>query len=229
MLFTIVFFYVGPVIVLFGLGVVSLYLTFSDYFSTRRIAGWTFLAISCAIFMTTAAGRAAIDSSAGALLHIILLGILISMQIPLAVELISQAVIPDPSKGLKVTSDHSEVEAIVVKGDLEKAIIKYEKIIANNSRDVVARFKLAELYYEKGEYLAAAANYERTLASSEKIGTDRHCSTLTRLAEIYYRHLGDVETARRHMQTIMKKYPGTRYAVYATEYLDNLRILDGTS
>jgi len=225
MLITILLLYIGPIIVLFLLGIVSIYLTLSEQINGREYLGWAFLGLSLAVFLASAIGRANVDPSGGTFLglfHIIVLGCIACMQIPLAVELLSRALMPDPSKGLKVTSDHSKAESDSIKGDFKSAVEEYERVIAKDPRDAVAHFELAELYLEKKDYHKAAGMYEEGLAHARKLGREQYSSAHTRVADIYAHHLYDVEAARRHLQAIIKKYPKTVYADYAAESLDKL-------
>jgi tetratricopeptide (TPR) repeat protein len=158
----------------------------------------------------------------GALFHIIFLSLLLMLQAPLLVELVTLAVMPDSSRGLKLLKVHTEAEKRVIQDDLPGAILEYESIIAEDPGDIEARFRLAELRYQNEEYRKSASAYEALLGHSQELDMDRHCSVLTRLSEIYAHQLGDVETARAFVQRIVSEYPDTRYADYAREHIDNL-------
>lgn len=226
MLITLILLYFGPILLLLGLGLLSIRLTFSGYFTGRPSRGWTVVGIALAIFLASTAGRSAGGSSAeamfGILFHVILLALLLTLQVPLVVELLSQLIVPDPSKGLKLAKTYSEAEKKVAADDLPGAIVEYEKVIAKDSGDVAARLRLAELRYQNKEYRKAVTDYEALLAHPKKLGISQHCSVLTRVSEIYTQHLGDTETARKCIQTIIDKYPNTKYADYAIEHLHNL-------
>lgn len=222
MLITIIFLF-GPIIVLFALGVVSIHLTSSGYFPGRARVGWALFGITLAVFFPMAAWRAGTGAAGvGALFHILFLSLLLMLQAPLLVELITLAVMPDSSRGLKVLKVHTEAEKKVIQDDLPGAILEYESIIAEDPGDIEARFRLAELRYQNKEYRKSASAYEALLEHKQELDIDRHCSILTRLSEIYAHQLGDVETARAFVQRIVSEYPDTRYAVYARERIDNL-------
>ena len=211
MLITIIFLF-GPMIVLFVLGVVSIHLTSSGYFPGRARVGWALFGIALAMFFPTATWGAGTGGGAGvgALFHIIFLSLLLMMQGPLLIELITLAVMPDPSQGLKLLKVHTEAEKKVIQDDLPGAILEYESIIAEDPGDIEARFRLAELRYQNEEYRKSAAVYEALLGHSQELDMDRHCSILTRLSEIYAHQLGDVETARAFGHRIVSEYPDTR-------------------
>ena len=226
MLLTLILFFFGPILVLLGLGLLSIQLTFSGYIGGRPSVGWTIAGTALAIFLACTAGLSRISSSSeamfGALFHIMLLGLLLALQAPLVIELVSQLVVPDPSRGLKLMKSYSEAETRVAAEDLTGAIKEYEKVLSKDSGDVTARLRLAELRCQNGEYRRAAADYEALLAHPKKLGISRHCSALTRLSEIYSQHLDDIENARKHIRTIMDTYPKTKYADYASEHLKTL-------
>jgi tetratricopeptide (TPR) repeat protein len=106
--------------------------------------------------------------------------------------------------------------------DLPGAITQYERIIAEDPGELSARFRLAELCSENEDYRKAAGVYENILEQANEIGVDQHCSVLTRLSEIYAHRLDDADSARRHIHTIIKKYPDTKYAGYARDRLDSI-------
>jgi len=226
MLLTLILFYFGPILLLLVLGLLSIRLTLSGYFSGRSNIGWIYLGVCVLIFLVCAGGRSRMGASAGAmfgsLFHVIFLGLLLGLQTPLIIELISQLIVPDPGKGLKLIKTYSEAETKVAADDLTGAIAEYEKVIAKDRGDITARLRLAELRYLNKEYHMAAADYEALLSHANKLDVSQHCSALTRLSDIYAQHLGDTEQARKHISTIVEKHPNTKYADYANERLTNL-------
>ena len=223
MLLTILLFYIGPIVVLLLLGIISIHRAFSERPAGRDNIGRAILGISLGVFLLSVGGWMRTGASGCSLLGLIfVLGCLAAMQAPLIAELLSEALMPDPSKGLTVTSDHSKAESDSIKGDFKCAVEEYERVIAKDQRDAVAHFELAELYLEKKDYHKAVGMYEEGLAHAKKLRREQYSSAHTRLADIYAHHLYDVEAARRHLQAIMKKYPGTAYADYAAESLDKL-------
>ncbi len=223
MLLTILLFYIGPMIVLFILGMVSMNLTLSGRISGRDNTGRAIMGISLAVFLLSVGGWMRTGASGCSLLGlVVLLGCLAALQAPLIADFLSEALMPDPSKGLTVKSDHSKAESDTIKGDFAGAVEEYERVIAKDPHDAIAHFELAQLYFEKKDYHKAAGIYEKGLAHAKKLGREQYSSAHTRLAEIYAHHLNDVEAARKHLQAIMKKYPDTPYADYAGESLDKL-------
>jgi tetratricopeptide (TPR) repeat protein len=219
MLFTLIVFFIGPIVLLIGLGVLSNYLTFSGYFPGNTRIGWTLLGVALAVFLFPLIFMLRSEQAAGVgmLAHIVFLCLLLALQAPLLAELIT--LIPDRSRGLKVLKVHSEAERRVNDDDLPGAIEEFDRIIAEDPHDLEARFRLAEICCRSNEYRRAATTYEALLKSAKKLEISSHCVALTRLSEIYAQHLGDVGRAREIINTIIEKYPDTKYARYAKERL----------
>jgi len=209
--------------ILLALGGVSIYLAYSGYIPGHTDLGWAFLGVYLIVYLMFAiAWVSTITGPFSSMFAVVGLALLLALEAPLVVELVSQSVMPDPSKGLKLIEVHTEAERKVAEDDLPGAIAEYEKVIAENPVDVVARFRLAELCYEDHKYHKAVTAYEALLSYTQKLDISQHCSALTRLSEIYAQRLGDVESARRHIQTIIETYPDSKYASYARARLDNL-------
>ena len=211
------------VVVLLILSGLSIYLALSGSLPGHTQIGWVLLAVYMVVYMTFAFGwLGRIGGSALSVYSIILLILLLAPQIPLVIGLLGQALIPDPSKGLKLLKVHSEAEKWVNQDDLPAAITEYEKVIAEDPDDIDARVRLAELFCQSEEYRKAATTYGFLLRHPKKLGMARHCSVLTRLSDIYAHNLDDIDTARRHIREIIDTYPNTTYARYAMDRLDNL-------
>ncbi len=222
MLFTYIFFVLGPIVLLIGLGILSNHLTFSGYIPGNTKIGWTLVCAALAVFFwpLILMLRSEQAGGVGILLHIIFLSVLLAMQAPLVAELIT--LIPDRSRGLKALKVHSEAEKRVNDDDLSGAIEEFERIIAEDPHDLEARFRLAEVCCRNNEYRRAATTYEALLKSAKKLEMSSHCVALTRLSEIYAQHLGDVGRAREIINSIIEKYPNTKYARYAKDRLSTL-------
>lgn len=218
--------YIGPVAILLVLGAASIYLTYSGLLSGRTHIGWALLGVAAAVFLTSVvwhSGTGEIGYGTIALVfYIVFLSIFFALQGPLLLELITMTILTDPSKGLKILKVHTVAERKVTEDDLPGAIAEYERIITDDPEDFEARFRLAELCSENEQYAKAAAVYEMLFEHAKDLSTGQHCSALTRLAEIYARHLGDVNAARRYIQTIIETYPDTKYAGYARDRLSTL-------
>jgi tetratricopeptide (TPR) repeat protein len=202
----------------------SFYLAYSDYLRGRTYIGWGFLVVFAAIYLEFASlwfkrSQGATDM----FIAVIACVFLLMTQGPLIVELISLAVMPDPSRGVKLVKVYTEAERKVSQDDLPGAILEYEKVIAEDPDDIVARFRLAELCHQNEEYRKSALAYEAILARKEQLSTSQHCSALTRLSDIYAERLNDAQTARKFVQTIIDEYPGTKYAGYAMDRLKNIQ------
>jgi len=203
--------------------ILSLWFATSGYVPGRTNRGWILLLVFMIFYLEFAyllVKRAGSNPFDRLFAMLGLLAIIVT-QVPLLAELIAQSVVPDRSRGLKIIEVHSEAESKVARDDFPGAIAEYEKIVARNADDITARFRLAELCWQGNEYLKAASAYENVLEESEKIGIDRHCSVLTRLAEIHENKLNDSRKARSYIQAIVDQYPGSKYAGYAMERLDN--------
>ena len=209
--------------ILLMLGSLSVYLAYSGHIPGRTHIGWAVLAAYLIVYLLFAiVWVSTIHDPFSSMFAVVGLALLLALEAPLLLELISQSVLPDHSKGLKLIEVHTEAERKAAQDDLPGAIAEYERVIAENPADTVARFRLAELSYQNQEHRKAATTYEALLAHTHGLDISQHCSALTRLSEIYARHLGDPQTARRHIQTIIETYPDTKYANYAADHLENL-------
>ncbi|RJP65265.1 MAG: hypothetical protein C4532_17875 [Candidatus Abyssobacteria bacterium SURF_17] len=202
---------------------VSIYLAYSGYIPGRTHLGWAYFGFVLTVYFAFAylCFRSIHDPFA-LFGSVLLMSLLLATQGPFVLELISQSIMPDPSKGLKLIKVYTEAERKAAQDDLPGAIAEYEKVIAEDPDDMTARFRLAELCYENEEYRKAAMSYEAILTRASRLDVHQHCSALTRLSEIYATHLNDIKGARKHVKTIIEKYPGTKYAGYAMERLDKL-------
>jgi tetratricopeptide (TPR) repeat protein len=218
--------YAGPVVLLLGLGAVSIYLTFNGFIPGRPYLGWGILVVTLAVFGICLGLHSRSSDinygTMGLLFYFVFLSLLLIPQGPLVMELITLTVLPDPSKGLKELKVHTEAERLVIEDDLPGAIAEYEKIIAADPKDTDARLRLGQLCSEVKDYPKAAAVYEALLKYADEIDVEQHCSALTRLAEIHSQHFGDVNKARGFIETIIEKHPKTQYAEFARERLENL-------
>lgn len=212
----------APFILVFLLGIIGIYLTYSGYLPGRTYLGWLVVGATFAVLLGTAIWSLKTSGDMGSFGMILALSFASLIQLPLIAELIARASLPDPSRGLKVLRVHTEPEKMVAEENLPGAIKEYEKIIEKDPKDLEARFRLAELCAENKEYKRSVNAYEALLPTMKKQATDKYCIILTRLSELYSRHLGEPEKARQHLQTIITQNPDTKYAEYAQENLTNL-------
>jgi tetratricopeptide (TPR) repeat protein len=214
--------------ILIVLAVISILLTRDGYFERRTYPGWILFGVYLVIYLAFAIrwmsnltlGTAA--ASFEAIRAFVTFSLLLALQGPMVAELITQMMMPDPSKGLKILEVHTEAERLVAQEDIPGAITEYEKIVEAEPEDALARCRLAELYFEVKAYKKAVAAYEAYLEHADKISVGDHCFTLTRLSEIYAQHLNNPQTARERLRTIVEKYPDTKYADYAQDRLEIL-------
>lgn len=202
----------------------SVQMAYSGVLVGRTYIGWTLFVVYLLLYFPFAVAwyRDIRDVDATMIFHILFLILLILPLGALGAELLTLDFMPDPSRGLKLLRVHTEAEKKVAQDDLPGAIEEYEKMIANNSDDIAARLRMAELCIEIKQYERAAAAYEATLKKAPKLGTDQHCSILTQLSEIYARHLGEIEKARGFVRMIIDQYPDSSYADFAKDRLANL-------
>ena len=186
--------------------------------------GWIYLGGYLLIYISFVAAwyKAAGEITGLEILYIIMFAVLIIPVGILGAELASQTFLPDPSKGLKLLRVYSAAEKKVAEDDLPGAIAEYEAVIARHPNDIAARLRMADLCHEAKRYERAAAAYEKLIRKPQGLNVDQHCSVLTRLSEIYARHLGQLEKARGAVQEIIERYPDTDYAKFAKERLSNL-------
>lgn len=205
------------------LAVVSLQLAFSGNLEGRLIRSWILLFAVCALTYELVARWLAMSPGPNATLTAGLLGaLLLGSQAPLLLSLVTHTFSFNRSKGLNLLEVHSEPEKLALDDDLTGAVKEYARVIAENPGDIESMFRQAELLYENGEYRKSAGVYEDLLGYAQELRMARHCSVLTRLAELYAQQLGDVERARAFTRTIAKEYPGSRYARYAMDRLKNM-------
>jgi len=224
MIYPIHFFF-GAAIVLLALGILSVKLTFSGFFPGREPLGWGLLCISVAAFVAAVSWMSRGDIDLGTivtLFQVVVLSLLLALQGPLVIELFTLVFLSDPGKGLKLLKVHSEAERKVIEDDLPGAITEYERIVAEDPKDFPAHYRLAELCCENNDYEKAAKAYRAIVSHGSELGASQRCTALTRLSEIYANNLGDIEKARRCIQSIIKEYPETKYAGHASARLENM-------
>ena len=208
---------------LFVMTIVSLKLAGSGILAAYPYIGWAYLLLYMLIYIPfVAAWHTHFELSVLTLPYILIFIALIYPLCVLGAELVSLAVIPDPSRGLKVIKVYSAAERKVAEDDLPGAILEYESIIAGAPGDVAARLRMADLCREAKEYEKAVTAYELLAGKPRGLNVDQHCSVLTQLSEIYARHLGQTEKAREAVRQIIERYPDTDYAKFAKERLGNL-------
>jgi tetratricopeptide (TPR) repeat protein len=202
----------------------SVYLAYSGILVGRAYIGWIYVVIYLLIYFPFAVAwyRDLAAISVTTILHVTFLVLLILPLGALATETIVETFWPDRSKGLRIMRFYTRAEEKVIEDDLPGAIEEYEKVIAEDPDDLRARLRMAELCAEAEQYDKAVATYEVILTRSEELGKSQHCTVLTRLSDIYSRHLFDVHRARENIQAIIDRYPDSSYADFARERLARL-------
>ncbi len=201
----------------------SVKLSGSGILVAHSYVGWIYILVYMLIYIPfVAAWHQHFGITVMTLPYIIMFIALIYPLSVLGSELAMVALIPDPSKGLKPLKVYSAAERKVSEDDLPGAIAEYELEIARDPKDVAARLRLADLCSEAKQYEKAVTAYEALAGKPRGLNVDQHCSVLTRLSELYSRHLGQMEKARVAVQEIIERYPDTNYAKFAEERLKNL-------
>lgn len=209
----------APPVALFILGVVSIRLTGNDFFKTRRSAGWALMGVALAIFFPAVSWM---GMSMGAIFYAVFLSMILALQGPLMLELVTLALMGDRSAGLKLLKSYSMAERNIIEDDLSGSIAEYESAVAEDPDDVEARLRLAEVSFQNAEYRKTVEAYEAALHRGKKLSAERKCLILTRLAQIHAEQFGEPDKARRLLETIIKKYPNTRFSEYAQERMAGL-------
>jgi len=208
---------------LVALSLVSIYLTVTGFFPGRTHLGLLLLIIILVLTYELIGTWMVINPGPfNKLMAGFIATLIIMSQAPLVLELIARGALTENTKSLNLLKAHSEAEKLVTQDDLPGAIKKFEHIVAENPEDVDLLLRLADLLYQNGDYQKSAETYQALLVHSEELDVARHCSTLTRLSELYANQRGDDEMARRCIQTIINEHPGTRYARYAANRLQNI-------
>ncbi len=215
--------FIALLIPLLVLAVVSMHVAFAGNLEGRAHLGWILLIVSCALtyefigrWMATHPGPTTkiLVGCVGA--------ILFGAQTPLLVALITHTFSFRGTGGLKLLEVHSRAEQLISEDDLPGAIAEYEDILTQTPDDLDVWILLADLLYKNGEHRRSAGAYEVVLNQSQDLAVHRHCLVLTRLSELYAHHLDDMARARGFVETIIREHPGTKYARYASDRLNNM-------
>jgi tetratricopeptide (TPR) repeat protein len=210
-------------VLLIGLALLSLQLAFSGNLEGRLLRGWILLIVVVVLTIELIGTAIYRYTDPAAKFAVGTIGvILFGSQTPLFLALIVETFSFKRSKGLNLLEVHSEAERLAIDDDLPGAIREYARIVAEKPEDIDSMLRLAELLSEHGAYRKSARVYENLLAHADKLKMARHCSVLTRLAELYAHQLGDIEKARAFTRTIMNQYPDSKYARYAMDRLKNM-------
>jgi tetratricopeptide (TPR) repeat protein len=201
----------------------SIYISLSGFLPGRMHLGWImFIFILVLTYETIGTWMVMNPGPINRLMAGMFATLIFGSQAPLLVELIARGLLADRTKSLKLLQVHSDAERLVAQDDLPGAIRKFEQIVAESPKDIDLLSRLADLLYQNGDHRKSAETYQTLLVHAEELDVARHCSILTRLSELYANQLGDDEMARRCIQGIINEHPGTRYARYAANRLQNL-------
>lgn len=109
---------------------------------------------------------------------------------------------------------HADALAAVNAGDYEGAIEAYEEVIARDPEDTHAISEIANIHCDKlHDCMSAAARLEKALQREWE--PDKAAFLAERLADIYWRHIGNGIRARQLLEQITTLMPGTVHAANA--------------
>ena len=214
---------VGPIVAIVVLGSVFFWLANSGYLGGYKYVGWALLGAELVITFSAVVGQASAEGMGFiALFYILFLTYMLAMQASPIAELLILTFAPDRSAGLKLLKSYSIAERMIIEEDLSGSITEYEDAVADDPSDIEARLRLAEVLFQNAEYRKAVEAYESALRIGKGLGAERRCLILTRLAQIDAEQLGELDKARNLLETIIKKYPDTRFSNYAEERMARL-------
>ena len=109
--------------------------------------------------------------------------------------------------------------------DYEAAIDQYLLAIKKNKKDPTPRMKLANLYYQLGDYDNCLTYMNDALRVSKRMSPDDRCTLVNRIADVYLQHKGDTASAVAVLKRIVEGLPTSKYAEYAR---DRISQIEGT-
>ena len=201
----------------------SLWFAFSGNVEDHSQLGWLLLGAFAAafLFFFISLFRIVVDPR---VLYISVIGsvLILMTQGPLLFELLSRSFFSNSAGNLTLMKSYSIPERMVSEDDISGAIAEYEKLIREDPADIVARFRIADLYCRTTKYEKAVQAYETLVSLKGKLDVNQHCSALMRLSEISAQQLADIASARQYLERIIREYPESRMAGYAAERLKTL-------
>jgi len=99
------------------------------------------------------------------------------------------------------------------------AIPMYEELVRRNYKAAYAHFMIGEMWHYRKQWDKALSYYKESADRSSKTS---YMPTLMLHSAECMKHLGDTENAKKFLQTLQAKYPGTREAEKAGALLNTL-------
>ena len=100
-----------------------------------------------------------------------------------------------------------------------KAIPMYEELIRRNYKPAYAHFIIGEMWHYRKDWSKALSYYKESASRFDKAS---YMPTLMLHSAESMQHLGDTSNARKFLQTLRAKYPGTKEASQAEALLNTL-------
>jgi TolA-binding protein len=125
----------------------------------------------------------------------------------------------DPYASLSSKALASEAKKNYDKLYFKKAIPMYEELIRRNYKPAYAHFMLGEMWHYRKSWSKALAYYKESAKRYDKAS---YMPTLMLHSAEAMQHLGDTANARKFLQSLRAKYPGTREAAEAETLLNTL-------
>ena len=100
-----------------------------------------------------------------------------------------------------------------------KAIPMYEELIRRNYKPAYAHFMIGEMWHYRKEWSKALSYYKESASRFDKAS---YMPTLMLHSAESMQHLGDTANAKKFLQTLRAKYPGTKEAAEAEALLNTL-------
>jgi len=117
---------------------------------------------------------------------------------------------------------YSEQDAMVMRGDVARALASYEEIILASPNDPVPRVRAAELYLKNGQRDRAEALYKSVQRMPRVSATD-DVYVSNRLVDLYLQWPEREVRALTELRRLIETYPDTDIAKRARAGLANLK------
>jgi len=127
------------------------------------------------------------------------------------------------TSGIKLSRSYTPAQVHMAKGEYEKAIEEYRKVLKEDPDDTIAQCEIADIYFRRlNEPKKALAEYYKAL---EQKDYDRGLwvFAVNRIADLYSQELKKPDWAVIELRRIIEKFPDTKYAKRAKERIERLR------
>ena len=117
---------------------------------------------------------------------------------------------------------YSEQDALVMRGDVARALASYEEIILASPNDPVPRVRAAELYLKNGQRDRAEALY-KSVQRMPRVSASDDVYVSNRLVDLYLQWPEREVRALTELRRLIETYPDTDIAKRARAGLANLK------